>query len=158
MQLLDLYVLVVRLMGVWLAFYALLYLSTFASAASVDFLVAQALGLGVCAATAFVFLRYPRAVARWLAGEEGEKALALGLGAGDLQSVLLFAIGFYMIAMGIPSLVAALIPQPYQPGILWQGVVRPALQIIVAALILTRRRWLPGLTRAVEAWRRSRGD
>ncbi len=158
MQLLDLYVLVVRLVGVWLAFYALLHLSTFATAAAAGFLVAQALGLGVCAATAFVFLRYPRGVARWLAREDGERALTLGLGADDLQSVLLFAIGFYMIAMGIPSLVAALIPQPYQPGIAWQGVVRPAVQITVAALILTRRRWLPGLIRAVEAWRRSRAD
>ncbi len=124
----------------------------------VEFLVGWPLAIVVYAATAFVFLRYPRAVARWLAREDGAKNLTLGLAASDLQSVLLFAIGFYMVVMGIRSLVTALIPEPYQGRILWQGVVRPALQIIVASLVLTRRRWLPGLARAVEAWRRSRED
>ena len=150
MQLLDLYVLVFRIVGILLAFYGVTWLSMFAGAASLEFLLGWALALVVYAATAFVLLRCPRAVARWLAGEDGEKTLTLGLGADDLQSVLLFAIGLYTIVVGIPSLVASLIPQPYYgSGILWQGVVRPAVQIIMGVLVLTRKRWVP---KAARAW------
>ncbi|MCX7750294.1 MAG: hypothetical protein N2320_01815 [Candidatus Bipolaricaulota bacterium] len=153
----DLYVLVVRLVGVWLAFSGVIYLSMLPGV-GVDLLAAWAVSVGVYGTTAFLLLRYPRAIARWLAREDGEKTLALGLGAGDLQSVLVFAIGFYLIVTGVPSLVAALVPQPYQPGSRWQEVVRPGVPILVGVLVLTRRRWLPALVRAVEAWRKSRED
>ena len=158
MQLFDLYVLVVRLGGVWLAFYGIISLTAFAGAASVGFLLPWALALVVYGTTAFLFLRHPRAVARWLVREDGEKSLALGLGAADLQSVLLSTIGFYVIIVGVPSLVGALVPHPYFGGLLWREIVRPAVQILVGVLVLTRGRWLPGVTQAVEAWRRSRED
>jgi len=158
MQLLDLYVLVVRVVGVWLAFYGLVYFTAFASAASFDFVLNWALALVVYATTAFVFLRFPRVVAQWLVRDDGEKSLSLGLGIDDLQSVLLTAIGFYAIVVGIPSLVAALVPQPYYGRPVWGEILRPAVQILVGGLVLTRRRWLPGLTRALEAWRKSRAD
>ncbi|MBC7219998.1 hypothetical protein H5T55_00690 [Candidatus Bipolaricaulota bacterium] len=158
MQLLDLYVLVVRLVGVRLAFYGIIYLTAFAGAASVAFLLPWALALVVYGTTAFLLLRHPRAIARWLVREDGEKSLALGLGADDLQSVLFSAIGFYLIILGVPSLVGALVPQPYFGGPLWREIVRPAVQILVGVLVFTRRRWLPGVTQAVEAWRRTRED
>lgn len=122
------YVLVFRTVGILIAFYGVMGLSMFAGAASLEFLLGWALALTVWAATASAFLRYRRAVARWIAGEDGEKTLTLGSRADDLKSVLLFVLGLYMIVMGIPSLVASLIPQPdYSLGILWRGVVRPAL-------------------------------
>ncbi|MDD2912991.1 MAG: hypothetical protein PHF77_05760 [Candidatus Bipolaricaulis anaerobius] len=144
MQLLDLYVLVLRIVGIWVAFSGLVYLTAFVSAASVGFLIQWAFALVVYGAAAFVLLRYPSAVAKWLVRDEGGKDLTLGLSARDLQSVLVSTIGFYLVVMGIPALVASLIPQAqYRSGIVWQGVVRPAVQLIIGALILTRQRWGP---------------
>ena len=158
MQLLDLYVLVLQIGGVFLALYGIAFLTTFSAASSLDFLVSWALVLVPVATAAFVFLRYPRGVARWLAREDGEKTLTLGLGADDLQSVLLFAIGVYVIVAAVPSFVGGLVPQPHYAWPVWSEFARPAVQIIAGVLILTRRRWMPGLNRAIETWRKSRAE
>lgn len=159
MQLLDLYVLVLRIGGVSLAVYGIQLFTGFSVASSLSDWVTWALMVVPVATAAFVFLMFPSGVARWLAREDGENTLTLGLGADDLQSVLLFAIGFYVIVVSVPALVAALILLPlYGSRFLWELGVRPAIQIIAGALILTRRRWMPGLSRAIEAWRKSRAD